>query len=656
MESPLQRRSDAGSGIAAVRHLRIRVGGGRRPQRRGSDHEVRGSRGAADRKTRRRRSAIKCRFTLNPLRYLPFVRRKRGGSSGEGIPLGEDFPASYGDPGPGRPKGRRAGVVMHPTSLPGGHGCGDLGQSAFEFVDWLERAGMQAWQVLPLVPPERMFWSPYAGQNANTGNVLLISLEGLVEDGLLRASEVPPTTAPASASGGAGVGACDFDLAAATKEPLLALAAGRLLAGEAASLMPEYEAFVKQNADWLDPAAIFDCLSAWDALAGRSWWDWPAPLRDMESGALASAAADFGSAVSEFKALQFLFDRQWRALRAYANGKGISIIGDMPIYVGGHSADVWSNRALFELNAEGKPNFVAGCPPDAFSATGQLWGNPLYDWKAQKKDGYRWWVRRLVSHIRMQARTHVRTHTRTLLLTPLSLFLIQLLFHLLHTQQRAFELYDETRIDHFRGFAGYWSVGADQDTAIIGSWRAGPGLDLFDTLKDRLGETRIMAEDLGVITPDVVALREAIDAPGMLVLQFGFDGNPTNPHLPHNHYENCFVYPGTHDNDTTNGWYEKQEKGVRDFCRLYLNLAAEDEKDMAWTFLTAAMASVAGTAMVTLQDVLSLGNEGRMNLPGKAEGNWRWQMAHGFDTDDMEATAAKLKALAGTYDRVRRGD
>jgi len=518
---------------------------------------------------------------------------------------GDELAAQYGDVGSGKPKGRRAGVVLHPTSLPGAHGAGDLGPSAYEFIDWLGDAGMKAWQVLPLVPPERMFWSPYAGQNANSGNVLLISLELLQEDGLLLEDEVPAKV-PVK-------GKVDFASVAESKEPLLSIASKRLVSLDRSSnyIRREFDEFCSLNADWLDSAAVFHCLSNSDDLRGLNWWDWPADLRDRKRSAIQECEARCEEEISEFKALQFLFNRQWMSLRNYANSKGISIIGDMPIYVGGHSADVWANRDLFELSHEGKSMSVSGVPPDAFSKTGQLWGNPLYDWKAMKKDRYRWWVRRL---------------------------------------KRAFDLYDETRIDHFRGFAGYWSVDAKEETAMVGKWLAGPGEDLFKALEGSLGSTKIMAEDLGVITPDVVELREAIGAPGMLVLQFGFDGNPRNPHLPHNHYENCFVYPGTHDNDTTNGWYEKIGEEERKFIETYLGYI--DRKDMAWTFIKAAMSSVANTAMFTMQDVMSLDNSGRMNLPGTAEGNWSWRMISGFGSKDMTSLALKLRNVAGMYDRT----
>ena len=424
------------------------------------------------------------------------------GNGGRFLEPGEEFDADYGAGQGGKPKNRRGGIVLHPTSFPGAYGTGDLGESAYDFVDWLGKAGMQAWQVLPLVPPERMFWSPYAGQNANSGNVLLISLEKLVDLNLLSESELPdPIRTPS--------GKADFDAAAAVKEPLLSLAAKRLVALENNhELKQDFQFFCAKNEDWLDAAALFHCLSTYKLeLQDLSWWDWPQELRDARDTAMAVTEAANKAEIEEFKALQFLFDKQWMALRRHANSKGISIIGDMPIYVGGHSADVWANRSLFELSKDGKSLFVSGVPPDAFSKTGQLWGNPLYDWKAQKKDGYKWWIKRM---------------------------------------RRAFDLYDETRIDHFRGFAGYWSVDAKEETAMVGTWRAGPGVDLFHALEKSLGEEKmnIMAEDLGVITPDVVKLREDIEAPGMLVLQFAFDGNPKNPHLPHNHYSNCFIYPG----------------------------------------------------------------------------------------------------------------
>jgi 4-alpha-glucanotransferase len=525
---------------------------------------------------------------------------------------GEEFAVDYEAAQGGKPKNRRGGVVLHPTSFPGAYGTGDLGESAYDFIDWLGKAGMQAWQVLPLVPPERMFWSPYAGQNANSANVLLISLEKLVDLSLLSESELPEPIRDSNP------GKADFDAAAALKEPLLSLAATRLVALENSNpLKQDFQFFCGKNEDWLDAAALFDCLSNSPALRGLSWWDWPQEMRDARDTAMVVSETANRKEIEEFKALQFLFDKQWMALRRHANSKGISIIGDMPIYVGGHSADVWANRKLFELSDDGKSVSVSGVPPDAFSKTGQLWGNPLYDWKAQKKDGYRWWIKRM---------------------------------------NRAFDLYDETRIDHFRGFAGYWSVDAKEETAMVGKWRAGPGVDLFEALKKSLGEEKmnIMAEDLGVITPDVVKLREDIAAPGMLVLQFGFDGNPKNPHLPHNHYSNCFIYPGTHDNDTTQGWWLALDEKNKSNVKKYLNGDEGTEiEDLALRFIDLAMCSVAETAMFTMQDVLSLDNEARMNLPGEASGNWGWRFEGDFKSEDLDLVATKLRAIAEKYDRLK---
>ena len=611
----------------------MEVGGGLRFMAGGSTRRAAAAAGAAGGssrvrdyaagETRTRTSRRRARTSVRPRAFLGILKNLRGKKKKENMKItskkttipnksegkepGEAFSDEYGIVPGGKPKGRRAGVVLHPTSLPGSYGVGDLGPSAYRFVDWLEKAGMQAWQVLPLVPPERMYWSPYAGQNANSGNVLLISLEELLEDKLLQQSELPLYVAPANA---------DFQAVADAKEPLLTLAANRLLSqkSEESPLKGAFEEFCEANADWLEAAALFHCLSNSEDLLGLSWWEWPVDLRDMEEDAIRKSTDLYEKEIMEFKALQFLFHKQWIAVRKYANSKGVSIIGDMPIYVGGHSADVWANRSLFELNEEGKALFVSGVPPDAFSKNGQLWGNPLYDWKAQEKDGFKWWIRRL---------------------------------------KRAFDLYDETRIDHFRGFAGYWSVNSKEETAMVGTWRAGPGVALFDALKESLGEANIMAEDLGVITPDVVELREEIGAPGMLVLQFGFDGNPTNPHLPHNHYENCFIYPGTHDNDTTNGWYEKQGKTTREFVEKYLGYA--DHDDMAWTMINAAMSSVARSALFTMQDILSLDNSGRMNLPGTAEGNWAWRMSGEFcDWSNLDEIAFKLRNTANRYDRINQ--
>jgi len=464
------------------------------------------------------------------------------------------------------------------------------------------------WQVLPLVPPERVFWSPYSGEDANCGNVLLLSLEELVRDGLLDARELPAGTGLPAAEGPA-----DFASLTALKEPLLAVAARALVGGKgrAAELGEAFQAFCTAEADWLEDAALFSALSR--GRPGLNWWDWEPALRDREASALEEARGACAAEVAEFRALQFLFHRQWAAVKAYANARGISVVGDMPIYVGGHSADVWANRHLFEVDDLGRPQFVSGVPPDAFSETGQLWGSPLYDWPAMERDGFRWWVKRL---------------------------------------RRAFDLYDETRIDHFRGFAGYWAVAAGQETAMEGEWRQGPGKALFAALRAALGDrAKIMAEDLGVITPDVVALRESIEAPGMVVLQFAFDGNPRNPHKPHNHYENCYVYTGTHDNDTSLGWFQEASKEERARALAYLGVEPSREADMPWALIEGAMASVAATCILPLQDVMGLDNDARMNLPGTTAGNWAWRAGGGGVWGELSGEAQRLRGLAQRFGR-----
>ena len=523
-----------------------------------------------------------------------------------GAPLGGGYGGSTaGVPGA---DARRFGVLVHPTSFPGPLGAGDLGDQTLRFLDWLHSAGGRVWQVLPLVPPERVFWSPYSGEDANCGNVLLLSLEELVRDGLLDARELP-----AGAGLPAAVGPADFASTAALKEPLLAVAARALVRGEgrAAELQGAFHAFCAAEADWLEDAALFSALSR--ARPGLNWWDWEPALRDREAGALEEARGAGSAEVAEFRALQFLFHRQWSAVKAYANARGISIVGDMPIYVGGHSADVWANRHLFEVDDLGRPQFVSGVPPDAFSETGQLWGSPLYDWPAMERDGFRWWVKRL---------------------------------------RRAFNLYDETRIDHFRGFAGYWAVAAGQETAMEGEWRQGPGKALFTALRTALGDrAKIMAEDLGVITPDVVALRESIEAPGMVVLQFAFDGNPRNPHKPHNHYENCYVYTGTHDNDTSLGWFQGASEEERARALAYLCVESSREADMPWALIEGGMASVAATCIIPLQDIMGLDNDARMNLPGTTEGNWAWRAGGGGVWEELSGEAQRLRGLAQRFGR-----
>uniref|UniRef100_A0A383V4Y2 4-alpha-glucanotransferase n=1 Tax=Tetradesmus obliquus TaxID=3088 RepID=A0A383V4Y2_TETOB len=522
--------------------------------------------------------------------------------------IGKPLGPAYSEDGnmPDWHKGRRAGVILHPTSLPGPYGIGELGQEAFRFIDWLQDAGMQCWQVLPLVPPDPEYYSPYSGLDTNCGNPLLIDLEALITEGLLQEADRPPLMPD---------GDVQFAAVAAAKQPLLQKAARTLLTSPKFAALRQLMAQFRAANSWIEDSALFDALRQTDDLAGKDWWEWPDPLRFRKASALKEAHKQYQQQVDEFVAVQFLFDRQWRAVKVYANAKGIKIIGDMPIYVGGQSADVWANRHLFELNEEScAPDNVSGVPPDAFSATGQLWGSPLYRWEAHEAEGYKWWA---------------------------------------HRMARALQLYDETRIDHFRAFAGYWSIVATEETAMNGSWCVGPGIGLFQALTAQLGAVPILAEDLGVITTDVVQLREQIGAPGMVVLQFAWGGGTNNVHLPHMHYENSFCYPGTHDNETAVGWLAGSANAQdKKYLKAYLG---SDGKDIAWDFIRAAMASVSNTSIIMMQDIMRLDNSARMNTPGKAAGNWAWRVGGPDVWEKLAEETKQLKQLAYVYDRMPKG-
>ena len=526
---------------------------------------------------------------------------------------GEPVPEGYTEMFPASPDPRRAGVIMHPTSLPGSYGIGDMGSEAYAFVDWLAEAKMQIWQVLPLVPPGRPipgvredYWSPYSGRDAHCGNTLIISLAELVKDGLLQSDELPH---PYNTSGDV-----DFNKVAERNEPLIAKAATRLVEKpDDDALKVDFNAWrARPEIEvWLKEAALFDAICKTPELLGKDWWDWPEDLRTRDAEALEKKRKMSVASIDEFCATQFLFDKQWLAIKAYANSKGIALVGDMPIYVGGHSADVWANQNLFLLGSDCKPTAVAGVPPDAFSEDGQLWGNPLYDWPAHETEDYSWWAGRL---------------------------------------GRALELHDEVRIDHFRAFAAYYSIPAGASTAKTGQWLVGPGEKFFKGIEAALGGAPIVAEDLGVITEDVVALREGINAPGMVVLQFAWGDDVRSPHLLHNHYENSFCYPGTHDNETTQGWYDNQDDSTK--LRLANYAGINDAEGAAWGFIRLGMSSVSKACVFAMQDVLSLGNEARMNTPGVADGNWAWRVGPPGAFADASAEAKKLAKLADAYQRV----
>lgn len=493
---------------------------------------------------------------------------------------------------------RRSGIICHPTSFPGPHGIGDFGEAAFRFVEWLERGAQSDWQILPLGPvgPGN---SPYASPSAFAGNILLISLPWLAGDGLLEAGSLQPEREVDSAR-------VDFDAVRDFKLPQLREAFDRFRRGAASYLRPEFEAYQSENAGWLDDYALFMALK--EKHGGAAWSEWPEEIALRRPGALDGARRALRDETRRHQFSQFLFARQWDEVRRYANDRGIEIIGDLPIFVAYDSADVWAHRDLFRLDRRGLPTVVAGVPPDAFTAHGQLWGNPMYDWDRIEERGYAWWIDRVRSSL---------------------------------------ERVDILRIDHFRGFAASWVVPADAPTAASGHWEAGPGRQIFDAIERALGATPFIAEDLGLITPDVTLLREELGFPGMKVLQFAFDSGPSNAYLPHNYTHDTVAYTGTHDNQTTIGWFRALPDHVRSHVQRYLG---RDGSDIAWDFIRLALESVADRAIAPLQDVMRLDDDARMNTPGSPAGNWTWRYApHQLH----EGLADGMRELTDTYGRAR---
>jgi 4-alpha-glucanotransferase len=496
---------------------------------------------------------------------------------------------------------RSAGVLLHPTSLPGDQGIGTLGSSAVHFLDFLQASGMSWWQVCPL-GPTGYGDSPYQCFSAFAGNPYLIDLQDLVARKLLNAGEVAPLARH-------GAGAVDFGALYQDKWPLLRCAFERHRRAGSPALGPEgFDEFKAAQASWLDPYALFRALK--DHFGGRAWWEWPANARSY-SGVQASLRAKLRDEVGAHQFYQYAFFSQWRRVRAEAKLRGIGIIGDIPIFVAADSADAWASPELFELGADGRPTAVAGVPPDYFSADGQLWGNPLYRWEVHKADGYSWWKQRL---------------------------------------RASFDLCDIVRIDHFRGFDAYWRIPLPAKNAKTGEWRRGPGMEFFRSVRAAFPDARIVAEDLGLLTPSVEELLRDTGLPGMAVLQFAFGADAKNPYLPHNLGRNGVVYPGTHDNDTTLGWYSTAGEEARDHVRRYLRV---DGREVGWDFIRSAYSSVSAIAVIAMQDILSLGSEARLNSPGKPEGNWRWRLADG-DLERVVAsgTAAYLAELAELFGRA----
>lgn len=487
---------------------------------------------------------------------------------------------------------------MHPTSLPGPYGIGDLGRLAYRWVDALARAQQTWWQMLPL-GPTGYGDSPYQCFSAFAGNPYLVSPDLLIEDGLLKASDVTGLNFPAHK--------VDYGPVIEFKVALVSKAWEAFKAGKGTHLRAEFDAFCVQEAAWLDDYGLFMALK--DAHNGRSWLEWGDDLRMRQPVAMTGARETHADRVGQHKFRQFLFFRQWSQLKAYANQHGIKLIGDAPIFVSADSADVWANPELFLLDEARRPSVVAGVPPDYFSATGQLWGNPLYNWPAHKASGYTWWAARM---------------------------------------RAIYQQVDMVRLDHFRGFEANWEIKAGMPTAEIGHWVKGPGAELFQALKDQLGQLNIIAEDLGIITPEVDALRTGFGLPGMRILQFAFGGATEDRFLPHS-YEttNTVVYTGTHDNDTTLGWYQSITDKERDFVRRYL---ARDGKDIVWDLIRSAWSSVADYAIVPAQDILNLGGEARMNRPGIPGGNWAWRLT---DTMPLKVSLERLQEMTELYGRSR---
>ena len=486
---------------------------------------------------------------------------------------------------------RSSGVLLHPTSFPGRYGIGDLGPSAHQFVDWLADAGCKLWQILPL-GPTGYGDSPYQCFSAFAGNPYLISPDYLLRDNFLHSNDLAEVPDFADNK-------VDFGRIIPWKLNLLERAYIRFKT----TSKPEFDIFKQfciDNESWLDDYALFMALK--EVNGGGAWNGWPEQLRKRESDAITSAVQHHRDAIERFKFYQFVFSSQWNELHEHAHRRGVQIIGDIPIFVAYDSADVWSSPELFYLDGSGQPTVVAGVPPDYFSPTGQFWGNPLYRWNVLKNNDYEWWIARL----------------RAIL-----------------------NLVDVVRLDHFRGFAGYWEIPAGSPTAEYGRWMPGPGADFLLAVKDALGDLPIIAEDLGEITSDVIEIRDQFELPGMKILQFAFSG-PENEFLPHNFKANSVVYTGTHDNDTSQGWYDNAPEHELDFARRYLRV---DGSDFAWDLIRAAWSSVAVYAITSMQDLLSLGTDARMNYPSRLGGNWEWRMNADTLTSELCASLGELNYL-----------
>lgn len=496
---------------------------------------------------------------------------------------------------------RSAGVLVHPTSFPGRYGIGDFGDAAYHFIDFLDYTQQSLWQILPL-GPTGYGDSPYQSFSAFAGNPLLISPDRLVRDGFLPETavyHVPEFP----------VDKVDYGWVIPYKMELLNQAFAHFKAQGSESQKAAFADFCQQQKSWLDDYALFMALKTHHVEhEGGVWNTWPREIAMRQAKAMKAWAKQLAAEIEQVKFGQFLFFKQWFELKAYANKKGIQIVGDIPIFVAFDSADVWANPELFYLDEEGNPEVIAGVPPDYFSETGQRWGNPLYRWDKMKKNGFAWWLTRI---------------------------------------QAVLETVDIVRIDHFRGFEAYWEIPATEETAINGRWVNAPGMELFRTLEEKMGKLPIIAEDLGVITPEVEELRDTFGLPGMKILQFGFGGEKNSNFLPHTFGRNCVVYTGSHDNETTLGWYRSASAQEQDFVRRYV---ARDGNDIVWDMIRLAHASVANMSVIPMQDLMVLDNTARMNFPGKVGGYWSWrytyQMVHYW-------IGERLRDMTVLYGRAR---
>lgn len=492
---------------------------------------------------------------------------------------------------------RSSGILFHPTSLPGKYGIGTLGKKAFEFVDFLAKAKQQLWQIFPL-GPTGYGDSPYQSFSTFAGNPYLIDFDLLIEGNLLQQSDLE------GINFGNNEECIDYGLIYNEKYPLLRKAYENFKKLENNPYTQNYNDFKWCNGWWLEDYAMYIALK--NHFNGLPWNEWPADIKARNHDAMEKYRWEIGDDIEFHRFIQFLFFTQWNDVKEYANNKGIKIIGDIPIFVAADSADAWANPEIFLFDEDRKPVKVAGVPPDYFSATGQLWGNPLFDWDKLKETGYKWWIDRVKANL---------------------------------------SLYDIIRIDHFRGFESYWSINYGEETAINGKWEKGPGMDLFNAIRESLGDLNIIAEDLGTLTDDVVKLKNDTGFPGMRILQFAFSQDPENEYLPHNYDNNTVVYTGTHDNDTTNSWFsnlndiEKQE--VREYINVY------DDNGIVYGLIRAALSSVADIAIIPMQDYLNLGGFARINTPGLAAGNWQWRLKNDGLSDELAKTISHLTEIYG---------